>query len=633
MNHDRLRQILTDLKGVTVAVYGDFCLDAYWIMDPQGSEVSAETGLPAQAVAHHYYSLGGASNVVANLAALQPAAIHVVGVIGDDIFGREIARQFHQLGVNTDHLIVQPQDFDTPTFGKRIRQADELPRIDFGFRNRRSPQTDHALLAGLDHVLHHADALIFNQQVPGSIPRLDFIHHADALFARDPDKIVLLDSRHYGRHFRHVCRKTNAVEAARLNDHNLDPDDIVPLHDLQRYAQHLFHQSQLPVFITRGDRGMLVCDAQGLHIIPAIQLLKKLDPVGAGDTTVSALALCLGARIAPAEAAQLANVAAAVTVQKLFVTGAAAPDEILQLAAHADYIYQPELADDPRPARFLDHSEIERCYPLELLPQGCLRHAVFDHDGTLSTLRQGWEQVMQPVMLHAILGHRYDSADEALYHKVLLRVRDYIDQSTGIQTILQMEALVDMVREFSLVPPEEILDKAGYKKIYNHALMQLVDQRLARLRTGQLDVPDFTLKGAVQFLHILAGRGVTLYLASGTDAHDVRNEATALGYAHLFGDRIYGALDDVKQYSKKMVIDRIMAQHHLAGPELAVFGDGPVELREARKHQGLAVGIASHELRRHGLNQEKRARLIKAGAHLIAPDFSQPQPLLNLLFS
>jgi hypothetical protein len=81
-----------------------------------------------------------------------------------------------------------------------------------------------------------------------------------------------------------------------------------------------------------------------------------------------------------------------------------------------------------------------------------------------------------------------------------------------------------------------------------------------------------------------------------------------------------------------MVIDRIMTEHSLRGPELAVFGDGPVELRECRKRDGLAIGIASDEIRRHGLNPDKRARLIKAGAHLLAPDFSQAAELLRLLF-
>ncbi|MCK4887947.1 MAG: HAD family hydrolase, partial [Planctomycetes bacterium] len=261
-----------------------------------------------------------------------------------------------------------------------------------------------------------------------------------------------------------------------------------------------------------------------------------------------------------------------------------------------------------------------------------IKHAVFDHDGTISTLRQGWEEIMVPAMLKAILGDEFETADEALYHKAKKRVEDYIDQSTGIQTILQMEALVEMVREFGIVPTDKILDKFGYKEIYNDALMELVNQRIEKFHSSQLDISDFTIKGSVEFLKELSKRSVTLYLASGTDKEDVIEEANALGYGELFNGGIYGSVGDVSKYSKKMVIEKIMTDNNLSGSDLVVFGDGPVEIREVRKRDGIAFGIASDEIRRHGLNAEKRTRLIKSGAHFIAPDFSQFDRIIKILF-
>src|SRR4030065_1039635 len=93
---------------------------------------------------------------------------------------------------------------------------------------------------------------------------------------------------------------------------------------------------------------MITVDADGYHEVPGIQLLKKRDIVGGGDTVPSALALCLGRAVRPAEAAEFANFAAAVTVQKLFQTGTASGPEILEIGKDADYIYQPELATDRR---------------------------------------------------------------------------------------------------------------------------------------------------------------------------------------------------------------------------------------------------------------------------------------------
>ena len=630
MNEQRIHEILDRIRNVTVAVYGDFCLDAYWILDPKGSEVSVETGLQAHAVARHYYSLGGASNVVANLAALEPRAIQVIGAVGDDLYGRELRRQLDALGVDTTSLVIQRENYDTVTFAKPYLEDREQPRMDFGFFNRRSLATDEALLAGIRRALETADALIVNQQVPGSIPNESFIDGANALFAEYAEKVVLLDSRHYGGKFKGIYRKTNDREAAMLNGVEVGLDDGLPLEDVRTYARRLYEQFHRPVFLTRGPRGILTVDRDGLHEVPGIQLLKKLDPVGAGDTVTSALALCLGAGVSCAEAAEFANLAAAVTVQKLFQTGTASGEEILVVGKSRDYIYQPELAEDPRKARYLEGSDIELCE--EAIPFGRIKHAVFDADGTVSTLRQGWEQVMAPVMIEAILGEQFRTADVSLYEKVRRRVLEYIDQSTGIQTILQMEALVEMVREFGFVPADKILDKFGYKDIYNRALMEVVNRRIARFERGQLDVSDFTVKGAVDFLAALRNRGVTLYLASGTDREDVVRESHVLGYAEFFNGGIYGAVGDVTKYSKRMVIDRIMTENHLSGPELAVVGDGPVEMRECRKRGGIAVGIASDEVRRYGLNPEKRTRLIKAGAQVVVPDFSQWHDLLDLLF-
>lgn len=631
MNNSKIEPIIEKIKSAKIAVYGDFSLDAYWILDPNGGEISRETGLKTNAVKKHYYTLGGAANVVANLAALKPKVIKAVGVHGNDIFGKELLRKLEALGVDNSGMIAQEENFDTFTFGKPYLEDKEQSRVDFGFFNVRSDKTDTLLLELIESALEECDSLIFNQQVPNSITNISFIKRFNDIVLKYNDKIILIDSRHYNGKFDNVFLKTNDIEAARLCGVNAALDDVISVAELKCFAQKLFEKQGKPVFITRGSRGMVIAHCNGLSEIPGIQVLKKIDPVGAGDTTTSTIALALSAGAGPVEAAEFANFAAAVTVQKLYQTGTASPEEILEISRDADYIYQPELAEDIRQASYITDTESELCCPIESVSLGKVRHAVFDHDGTISTLRQGWEQVMEPMMIKAVLGEQYEQADETLYHKALNRMRDYIDKSTGIQTILQMEALVEMVEEFGIVNSDEILDKFGYKEIYNNALIEMVNRRIQKFKIGELDIYDFTMKGAVHFLKELKDRGVKLYLASGTDRDDVINEAKVLGYADLFDGGIYGAVGDVSKYSKKMVIDNIMLENGLEGPEVAVFGDGPVEIRESRKRNGIAVGIASDEIRRHGLNKEKRTRLIKAGAHIIIPDFSQYHKLLELL--
>ena len=629
MDQPCVERILERIRSAKIAIYGDFCIDAYWILNPQGGEVSVETGLHAETVDTHTYSPGGAANVAANVAALEPDYIMTIGVIGDDIFGREMLRQLQRLGIDTQGMIVQKHDFDTYAYCKQYMHDQEKPRVDFGYHNTRSRETDDVLLEYLENALTRCQALIFNQQIENSIPNSRFLERAEELFAAYPDTIVLFDSRHYSDQLRNVHRKVNAAEAARLRGLHVKPDDGIPLHKTQEHAQQLFAHTRAPVFVTCGANGLLVADPNGVHHIPGIQVMKKIDPVGAGDTSISALAACLAVGIEPVDAAKIANIAAVVTIQKLLQTGTASGAEICALAEDLNYVYRPELADDIRAAQHIPGTHIEVCSSSAHPEPGTIEHVVFDHDGTISTLREGWHAIMEAMMVKAILGPQYDSVEMPVYQSILEHVRTYIDASTGIQTILQMDALAQMVKEFGFVPQHEILDKFQYKALYNEQLLNMVNQRIETLNQPYFDASDYTLKGAVDFLVNLSERGLTLYLASGTDLEDTQREAEILGYAHYFTGGIYGSVGDVTKFSKKLLLKKILRENNLSGANLAVIGDGPVEIRECRKRGGLAIGIASDEVRRYGLNAGKRRRLIRAGSDIVIPDFSQHRELLT----
>jgi len=629
ISKSQIQEILEKIKKVKIAVYGDFCLDAYWLMDPKGSDISVETGLKAESVRKHYYSPGGASNVVANLAALQPAEIRVIGVTGNDIFGRELRLKFEHLKADTRFLFIQEEQFDTYVFVKKYDREEEQPRIDFGLENLRSESTDQQILLEIERALATFDVLIVNQQVPGSITRPEFIRDLNQIIEKYPHKWILLDSRHCNDQFSHVCLKTNYIEIARMNGVVIPPDAPIPLKKIEEYGSTVFHKWGKPVFVTCGERGIRVFDGKGVHFVQGVQLLRKLDPVGAGDTMLSALALSLAAGYHPYISAEFANLAAVVTVQKLFITGTASGEEILEAGQDPDFIYQPDLADSPDAALLLPGTRIEICERNILETPHPLKHVVFDHDGTLSTLRSGWEQVMEECMIHAITGGRGGIKNSRTGDKVKARVREYIERSTGVQTLIQMKSLVDMVKEFNLIPEEEVLDEFEYKRLYLKELMKVIGMRLEKLKEGEMNPAQFMIPGALKFLESLKKGGIVLHLASGTDEPDVKKEAEIMGYAAMFGANIFGARDDIKTYSKRMLIERILTENRLKANELMVIGDGPVEIRECRKKGGLAMGMATREDGISGINQEKRRRLILAGAQLILPDFLEGDPLLR----
>src|SRR5207248_2291 len=144
---------------------------------------------------------------------------------------------------------------------------------------------------------------------------------------------------------------------------------------------------------------------------------------------------------------------------------------------------------------------------------------------------------------------------------------------------------------------------------------------------------DWTVPGSHALLDALRRRGVTLFLASGTDLKYVRHEAELLGLRSYFEPHIYGALDDYRNFSKKMVIERILRDHGLRGEELLGFGDGFVEIEEVKRAGGVAVAVASDEVHRRGVNAWKRDRLVRAGADLVVPEYRRRESLLRYLFA
>lgn len=240
---------------------------------------------------------------------------------------------------------------------------------------------------------------------------------------------------------------------------------------------------------------------------------------------------------------------------------------------------------------------------------------------------------MEPVMVRSILGDMAGNVDGGVVRKISAEIREFIDKTTGLQTLVQMKILARLVGELGLVPEGKIRPPREYKKLYLNELNKIVKERIVRLDRGEMSAADFTIKGVIHFLENLRQRGVTLYLASGTDEDEVRREARALGYDGLFNGGIFGAREELTKEPKKIVLDMILDTiGKMNGNGIVTFGDGPVEIRETWKVGGVTVGVASDEVRRFGLNREKRKRLVLAGADLIIPDFSQWKMLVDLLF-
>lgn len=258
------------------------------------------------------------------------------------------------------------------------------------------------------------------------------------------------------------------------------------------------------------------------------------------------------------------------------------------------------------------------------IPRGHIRYALFDFDGTVSLIREGWQGVMIPMMVE-ILRDTPKGREEAK-EKLEQKVTDFVTLLTGRQTIYQMLRLCEEVSKRDGRP----LDPLKYKRIYHERLWERIKDRVETLRANQVDPDELMVPGTREMLEALRSRRVTCYLASGTDEPYVWDEAKSLRITHYFNG-IHGALDDPKCYSKRMVIERIIQDHQLRGEEFVSFGDGFVEIEETKAVGGIAVGVASNEASRQGIDEGKRRRLIEAGADIVVPDFREHGQLVGYL--
>jgi phosphoglycolate phosphatase len=258
-------------------------------------------------------------------------------------------------------------------------------------------------------------------------------------------------------------------------------------------------------------------------------------------------------------------------------------------------------------------------------PQPGITHVLFDFDGTLSLIREGWPAVMGP-MFAEMLPPLPGESEEARRQLCL----DDIMRLNGKQTIYQMIQLAARVEERGGVAR----DPLWYKHEYLRRLEIRISHRLDALRRGMADKNDFLVFGARALLEMLRQRGLCLCLASGTDEDRVKAEAHLLDLTQYFGQHIYGALDDYKKFSKKMLIERLLRENGIQGRQLLSFGDGYVEIQNTKEVGGLAVAVASDEARNGAgcFDEWKRQRLLQVGADVVIPDYRDAAPLLERIF-
>jgi phosphoglycolate phosphatase-like HAD superfamily hydrolase len=247
------------------------------------------------------------------------------------------------------------------------------------------------------------------------------------------------------------------------------------------------------------------------------------------------------------------------------------------------------------------------------------RAALFDFDGTLSLLREGWAGIMADLGLDLLRkeGITIRPNDRVYLEDQMLRL-------SGKPSIYQMRRLAAEVANRGGTPG----DPEAYLKEFHRRLFAAVDARIADLEAGRVPPAAWAVPGSHALLDALQARGVPLYLASGTDLAHVRRELTLLDLAKYFGPRVYAPANDTPNFHKREVVERIVRAH--GGPPVG-FGDGYAETVEVKRAGGYAVGVASKEAGDPGLNELKKAMLLELGADMVVGDYTALNELLNAI--
>lgn len=248
--------------------------------------------------------------------------------------------------------------------------------------------------------------------------------------------------------------------------------------------------------------------------------------------------------------------------------------------------------------------------------------AVFDFDGTVSLLTEGWQDDMLNQFFDTL--RRYVPVPESEIAATRQTIADFIFGLTGKSPIYQCIRLSEeiLARGGQEVNPDDILAE------YTVRMANRLRGRHEQLRSDQARPEQYMVPGIRPFLDILRAAGLHILLVSGSEIKLVRPQCELLQITDYFDGGIFGPPEDSRNFAKEAVIRDFIDRFQLEDSRIVGFGDGYVETKFVHDIGSYAVGLATNETTRDGkVNGWKRQRLLEAGADAIVPDFSQPEEL------
>jgi D-beta-D-heptose 7-phosphate kinase / D-beta-D-heptose 1-phosphate adenosyltransferase len=323
------------LRAARVLCVGDVMLDHY--VYGQSDRLSPEAPVPVLAIDSETHNLGGAGNVLRNLAALG-AGMSFVSVVGNDAAGREVQNLLAELDGAEIHVLVQPQRVTTVKT-RFIAANQHLLRADRENAAPLGPYIRDDLIRLVRELVTSHNVVAISDYAKGVLAdgvALEIIKTAQEAGAK-----VVVEPKG-GDHIRY--RGADVLMPSRRELAQATGLPVTTAVEVAAAARSLIERCGFgAVFVLLGRDGAVLVEPQEVTAIGLVAAGGSYDPGGVEDAALAVLAAGLGTGLALAMTATLAALAAGIAGAKSG-TAVASARELSAALANAPRLEQVGVA-------------------------------------------------------------------------------------------------------------------------------------------------------------------------------------------------------------------------------------------------------------------------------------------------
>ena len=298
---------LKNFSRVKVLVIGDVMIDKYLWGDV--TRVSPEAPVPVVRLQKTSLIAGGAANVAANVAGLGGVP-YLVSVAGNDAEGLHLAEILENSNVSPQQIIFA-DGRQTTVKTRIIAHNQQIARLDQETLDEIDKNAERAVWEKFCGIADEADIFVVSDYGKGVLSESLLSNLIN--YAKKRGKIIMVDPKglNYGKYRGATVITPNKFEMAAVC--GCHPASV---RELSHAGRKLLSELDLKaVVVTRGEEGLTLIEPQTEPLTLAAVGRKVFDVTGAGDTFIAALAVAVGAGENLRRAAEIANIAAGLSVE------------------------------------------------------------------------------------------------------------------------------------------------------------------------------------------------------------------------------------------------------------------------------------------------------------------------------